>query len=163
MTQRLTPESVPLFATLDHAKVWINQALTLAVHDPKDAWHWGTLTYLTDGPVAKTVIWRGWSPKTASLRFFTDTRSGKWAALREDPRTALLLYCFQRGVQLSVQARATLQTGTAPRGRSTRTSPTNSEPIISRAPPQVPIWREVKSGPGRRRSTRTLQRGTSGS
>ena len=104
---------MPLFASLDRAKVWIDQALTAAVRDPKDAWHLGTLTYLADGPMAKTVIWRGWEARAATLRCFTDTRSGKWAALRQDPRAALLLYCPQRGVQFSAQARATLQTNTA--------------------------------------------------
>ena len=111
MTQRR--RHPPFFPSPEAAQGWVNAALRTALTRPGDAWQVGALTYeaANAAPLSKTVVWRAWAPKTATLTCYTDIRSQKWTALAAKPQAALLLYCPVRAVQLCVQALARLSTG----------------------------------------------------
>lgn len=141
--------TTPLFKTTAHAKSWLESALSNAVSDIRDAWHSGGLTYFSDGCVSKTVIWRHFDQASATLSFYTDSRSSKWAAFRtSDDRAAILLYCPKRLIQLSIQGQAITESGTK-RTKSLYSSLTPKQQLDyqSRAAPGEPQTAEFWPGP----------------
>lgn len=84
--------------------------------DRRHAFHTPTLATIgLDGaPQARTLVLRGFEPAARSLRLHSDTRAGKWAELRREPRCALHLYDAGAAVQIRLAGRATLHEGEDP-------------------------------------------------
>jgi hypothetical protein len=61
-----------------------------------------------EGPRVRTVVLRGADPQARSLRFHTDQRSGKVAALTAEPRVEVCGYDPRAKIQLRLRGLATL-------------------------------------------------------
>ena len=100
------PPNDDLDAILDHA--W--QVLVRGVRDARSPAHTPTVaTVGPDGtPQLRTVVLRGAARRAHQLRFHTDSRAKKVAALRVRPACALHVYDRARKLQLRLQGVATL-------------------------------------------------------
>ncbi|MEM7696067.1 MAG: pyridoxamine 5'-phosphate oxidase family protein [Pseudomonadota bacterium] len=76
----------------------------------KSAFHQVTVATIGDdgAPEARTVVLRAADRAEKSLRFHTDTRSGKFSELTRDPRLTFLFYDHGAKVQVRAQGRAEL-------------------------------------------------------
>lgn len=89
----------------------VDRAVRLMVRgsvDRRSAFHTPVLaTVGSDGRAqARTVVLRGFDPVSRVVRIHTDVRAGKVAAVRRDPRIALVFY--DAGARLQVRADATV-------------------------------------------------------
>ncbi len=95
-----------LDGSLDHAWSLIGRG----AHDRRSPFHTPTLATVGAGgaPEARTVVLRGASRETATLRFHTDLRSHKPAQLVHDPRCSVHVYDQAAKIQLRLRGRAAL-------------------------------------------------------
>lgn len=86
------------------------QVLLDGAMDRRTVAHTPTIVTISDDgrPRARTVVLRGCERDTCQLRFHTDRRSSKIAALRADPRAMLHVYDPGAKVQLQLDCRAEL-------------------------------------------------------
>lgn len=89
--------------------------LERGVKDRKSAFHTpGIATVRADGsPTIRTVVLRGCDTQSKSLRFHTDTRSGKIAELAQNPLAAMHFYDAGAKIQLRLSVRLETLSGTA--------------------------------------------------
>ena len=64
-----------------------------------------------DGPRVRTVVLRGADPAAGQIRFHTDLRSGKVAALAAEPRVELCGYDPRAKIQIRMRGIATVRQG----------------------------------------------------
>jgi len=85
------------------------------VSDRKSAFHTPVVATcgLDGGPEVRTVVLRGADLGRWTVRFHTDRRSGKVAALTASPRIAMQFYCARSKVQLRLNGVATLHSDDA--------------------------------------------------
>lgn len=86
-----------------------------AVANRRAAFHQVTVANLgTDGEAeARTVVLRGADRNAKTVRFHTDRRSGKFAALSAHPRASIHLYDHAAKVQIRLRGTAALHTSDA--------------------------------------------------
>ncbi|MEM8853832.1 MAG: pyridoxamine 5'-phosphate oxidase family protein [Pseudomonadota bacterium] len=86
-----------------------------AVPNRRAAFHQVTVANLgADGEAeARTVVLRGADRAARTVRFHTDRRSGKFAALSAHPRASVHLYDHDAKVQIRLRGTAALHTGDA--------------------------------------------------
>lgn len=89
--------------------------LSRGVADRRSAFHTPSLaTVGRDGlPELRTVVLRGFEPATRMLRFHTDRRAGKIAAIAANPSVAVHGYDAQAAIQLRLAGTATLHSDDA--------------------------------------------------
>ena len=107
--------SAPDLAAMSPSAVWAWLAgeLTAATASARHPLHLATLATIdADGcPQARTVVLRHVDPARGEIRFHTDVRSPKVAAIRRDPRVALPWYDPARRVQVRSRAGAAIHPG----------------------------------------------------
>lgn len=102
----------PAAATL-RAQLW--QELERAISDRQHGWRTPVLATVDRNglPQARTVVLRTVNHQHQTLCIYTDQRSPKVAELMHQPHAALVFWCPQRNWQLRIQARASIDTGSA--------------------------------------------------
>lgn len=90
--------------------VW--QELAAAVSLPEHPWRIPVLVTGGSQPDGRVVVLRRFQRAPDRLTFFTDARSPKLRAIREDPRVAWVFYHPVLRLQVRVRGQATLQPGT---------------------------------------------------
>lgn len=97
------------------AWAWLAGHLTAATASARHPLHLATLATIdADGcPQARTVVLRHVDPARGEIRFHTDVRSPKVAAIRRDPRVALHWYDPAMRVQVRITAVAAIHHGDA--------------------------------------------------
>ncbi|MFM7245197.1 MAG: pyridoxamine 5'-phosphate oxidase family protein [Planctomycetaceae bacterium] len=109
--------SAPDLAAMSPAAAWAWLAgeLTAATASARHPLHLATLATIgADGaPQARTVVLRYLDTARGEIRFHTDIRSPKVAAMRHDPRVALHWYDPAMRVQVRIPAVATIHHGDA--------------------------------------------------
>lgn len=102
------------------AWAWLAGELRAATLSARHGLHLPTLaTVGADGePQARTVVLRHVDAAHRELRFHTDVRSPKVAAIRRDPRVALHWYDPAQRVQVRIPAVATIHHGDAASGEA---------------------------------------------
>ncbi|MCH1541452.1 MAG: pyridoxamine 5'-phosphate oxidase family protein [Alphaproteobacteria bacterium] len=81
--------------------------LARGVKDRKSAFHTPSVATITDtnAPTIRTVVLRGCDTQAKTLRFHTDTRSGKIAELTDNPLGAMHFYDAGAKIQLRLAVR----------------------------------------------------------
>ncbi len=100
----------PLLTAPDiRQRIW--QELQRAVQDRHHEWRTPVLATVDAGgmPQARTVVLRHADARQATLQFFTDKRSPKFAELEAAPSAALVFWSKRLSWQLRIQATATVQ------------------------------------------------------
>lgn len=92
-----------MFETLDQVREDVKRRLVRAAEDRKQAMH--TPCVITSDVDARTMVLREFENEAWTLRFHTDIRSPKVAAIAADPRMAVLLY--DKGAKTQIRARGT--------------------------------------------------------
>ena len=89
--------------------------LERGVKDRKSAFHTPSVATLTatGSPTIRTVVLRGCATAEKTLRFHTDTRSGKIAELQENPLAAMHFYDAGAKLQLRLAVRLEILSGAA--------------------------------------------------
>ena len=89
------------------------QMLVRGVADRKHGFHACQVATLTShgAPTIRTVILRGCDPAEHTVRFHTDTRSGKIAEIASNPRGCVHFYGAREKVQLRLDVRFTVLEG----------------------------------------------------
>jgi len=97
------------------AWAWLADELVAAIASARHGLHLPTLATIgADGAAeARTVVLRHVDAARREIRFHTDIRSPKVAAIRRDPRVALHWYDPARRVQVRIPAVATIHHGDA--------------------------------------------------
>jgi 3-hydroxyisobutyrate dehydrogenase len=87
--------------------------LARGVKDRKSAFHTPSIATITDegAPSVRTVVLRGCDMAAKTLRFHTDTRSGKIAELTQNPQAALHFYDANAKIQLRLAAKLETASG----------------------------------------------------
>jgi pyridoxamine 5'-phosphate oxidase len=87
--------------------------LARGVKDRKSAFHTPSIATITDEgtPSVRTVVLRGCDMAAKTLRFHTDTRSGKIAELTQNPQAALHFYDANAKIQLRLAAKLETASG----------------------------------------------------
>mgnify|MGYP003386194302 FL=1 len=100
---------------LDAASAYGWALIARGVTDRKSAFHTPVVATLglDGGPEVRTVVLRGADLERWAVRFHTDRRSGKVAALTASPRIAMHFYCARSKVQLRLNGVATLHSDDA--------------------------------------------------
>jgi hypothetical protein len=99
----------PVTLAAIEAAVW--QELVRAAHDKHHAWRTPVLaTGLAGAADARVVVLREVDAQTRTLVFYTDTRSGKVAQLREQPRATVVMWSAALGWQLRCRVWLSLDT-----------------------------------------------------
>ncbi len=105
----------PDLTTMDAPAVWawITSQLTAAVGSARHGLHLLTVATVDDGghPAARTVVLRRIDADRREIRFHSDIRSPKVAALRAHPAVALHWYDPTLRIQVQVSAVATIHHG----------------------------------------------------
>ena len=105
------PVETPLQTDHDiRQRIWVE--LQRATHDRHHEWRTPVLaTVASDGwPGARTVVLRQADARSASLAFYTDSRSPKVAELMAAPHACFVFWSKRLSWQLRVQAHITVQT-----------------------------------------------------
>ena len=89
--------------------------LERGVKDRKSAFHTPSIATITaqGAPSVRTVVLRGCDTAAKTLRFHTDTRSGKIAELTQNPQAAMHFYDAGAKIQLRLSAKLETATGAA--------------------------------------------------
>lgn len=89
--------------------------LARGVKDRKSAFHTPSVATITENgsPTIRTVVLRGCASDAKTLRFHTDTRSGKIAQLQKNPRAAMHFYDAGAKIQLRLAVRLEMLSGAA--------------------------------------------------
>lgn len=90
-----------MFETLDDVRRDLVGRMARAAKDRKSPMH--VPAVVTSDIDARTMVLREFSPDTWSLRFHTDTRAPKVAAIEADPRMAVLFYDKSAKIQIRVR------------------------------------------------------------
>ncbi len=90
-----------MFETLDDIEADIARRVTRAAKDRKSPMH--TPVVVTSDVDARVMVLRSYDAQTRTLRFHTDTRAPKVAAIAADPAMAVLLY--DKGAKIQIRAR----------------------------------------------------------
>ena len=87
--------------------------LERGVKDRKSAFHTPSVATLTaeGAPTIRTVVLRGCDTQNKTVRFHTDTRSGKIAELTQNPQAALHFYDANAKIQLRLAAKLETASG----------------------------------------------------
>lgn len=87
--------------------------LERGVKDRKSPFHTPSVATITanGGPTIRTIVLRGCDVQARTLRFHTDTRSGKIAELQANPQGAMHFYDAGTKVQLRLGVRLEMLTG----------------------------------------------------
>lgn len=87
--------------------------LERGVKDRKSAFHTPSIATITaqGAPSVRTVVLRGCDMAAKTLRFHTDTRSGKIAELTQNPQAAMHFYDAGAKIQLRLSAKLETATG----------------------------------------------------
>ena len=103
-TPRRGPPLLSCYDDLAGSRAHAWGLLTRGVKDRKSPFHTPSVaTVGADGaPHIRTVVLRGCDEATTSLRFHTDTRSGKIADMQANPQAAMHFYDAQAKIQLRV-------------------------------------------------------------
>ena len=117
------------------------QMLARGVKDRKSAFHTPSVaTIKADGsPTIRTVVLRGCDSAARSLRFHTDTRSGKIAELSANPMAAMHFYDHGAKVQLRLSVKLSMAAGTAYEAAWAATQPMSRECYQVTQSPGSPI------------------------
>ncbi len=94
-----------MFDKLDDVRTDFTNRLIRAARDRKSAMH--TPAVVTSDVDARTMVLREFDARAGSLRFHTDTRAPKAAAIEADPRIAVLFY--DKGAKIQIRARGTAE------------------------------------------------------
>ena len=94
-------------ASLDELETAVFDLLARGVADVKSPFNWFTLATVSPHgiPEARTVVLRGVDRPARTIELHSDTRTGKVAALRDNPKAAL--HFLDPKKRLQVRARAT--------------------------------------------------------
>ncbi|MEM7779719.1 MAG: pyridoxamine 5'-phosphate oxidase family protein [Pseudomonadota bacterium] len=92
-----------MFDTLDDIRSDLAARLTRAAKDRKSPMH--VPAVITSDVDARGMVLREFNVEAWTLRFHTDTRAPKVAAIEADPRMAVLLY--DKGAKVQIRARGT--------------------------------------------------------
>ncbi len=92
-----------MFETLDDVRNDLKRQLVRAAKDRRQAMH--TPCVVTSDVDARTMVLREFDGDAWTLRFHTDNRAPKVAAIEADPRMAVLLY--DKGAKIQVRLRGT--------------------------------------------------------
>lgn len=92
-----------MFDQLDEVLADLSARLTRAARDRRSPMH--TPAVVTGDVDARIMVLRAFDRAAFSLRFHTDTRAPKVAALGADPRAAVLFY--DKGAKVQIRARGT--------------------------------------------------------
>lgn len=99
-------------SALDAAAAWQRTAaaLTAAAASARHPFHLLSIATVdaTGAAESRTVVLRGFDEVNREVRFHTDIRSGKAAAIRRDPRVGLHWYAPQTKLQIRIPATASL-------------------------------------------------------
>ena len=89
--------------------------LERGVKDRKSAFHTPSVATLTaeGAPTIRTVVLRGCDTQNKTVRFHTDTRTGKIAELRDNPHAAMHFYDASAKIQLRLAVRLEALSGPA--------------------------------------------------
>lgn len=90
-----------MFETLDDIEADIARRVTRAAKDRKSPMH--TPVVVTSDVDARVMVLRAYDPETRTLRFHTDTRAPKVAAISADPAMAVLFY--DKGAKIQIRVR----------------------------------------------------------
>ena len=103
--------------------------LERGVKDRKSAFHTPSIaTMAANGsPTIRTIVLRGCATAEKTLRFHTDTRSGKIAELQENPLAAMHFYDAGAKIQLRLAVRLEMLSGAAFDDAWTATRPMSRE------------------------------------
>jgi 3-hydroxyisobutyrate dehydrogenase len=92
-----------MFETLDEVQRDLTQRLVRAAKDRRSPMH--VPAVVTSDVDARGMVLREFSPAAWTLRFHTDTRAPKVAAIEADPRMAVLFY--DKGAKIQIRVRGT--------------------------------------------------------
>mgnify|MGYP001794598331 CR=1 FL=1 len=99
----LGPTSRSMFDQLEDVRTDLTNRLIRAARDRKVPMH--TPAVITSDVDARTMVLREFDSAAWTLRFHTDTRAPKVAAIEADPRVAVLFY--DKGAKIQIRARGT--------------------------------------------------------
>lgn len=99
----IMPTSAAMFDALEDVLGDVTNRLIRAAKDRKSALH--VPAVVTSDVDARTMVLRGFDRSAWTLRFHTDTRAPKVAAIAADPRMAVLFY--DQGAKLQLRVRGT--------------------------------------------------------
>ncbi len=94
-----------MFDQLDDVRTDLADRLTRAARDRRSPMH--TPAVVTSDVDARTMVLRAFDNAAWTLRFHTDTRAPKSAAVEANPRVAVLFY--DKGAKIQIRVRGTAQ------------------------------------------------------
>lgn len=113
--------------------------LTRAANEPKSPWRWPVLVTRGEAfPGARMLVVRAFDRAARTLELHTDGRSAKCAELRRDPACALVFFDKGSMVQLRVDGRARVLSGTAAQAAFARAPDGSLDDYRGRAPGDDP-------------------------
>ncbi|MFU7527977.1 pyridoxamine 5'-phosphate oxidase family protein [Qipengyuania sp. ASV99] len=98
-----------MFESLEKVQIDLVERLAGAAKDRKSPMH--VPTVVTSDVDARIMVLRAFDSAAWTLRFHTDTRAPKVAAIRRDPRMAVLLYDQRAKVQIRVRGQGRILCG----------------------------------------------------
>ena len=98
---RKPPIALTMFETLEDVRRDLLQRLVRAARDRKSPMHIPAV--VTSDVDARGMVLREFDSAASTLRFHTDTRAPKVAAIESDPRMAVLFY--DKGAKIQIRAR----------------------------------------------------------
>ena len=99
------PTSLRMFDELDDVRTDLTNRLVRAARDRKSPMH--VPAVVTSDIDARGMVLREFDSAAWTLRFHTDTRAPKVAAIEADPRVAVLFY--DKGAKIQIRVRGTAQ------------------------------------------------------